>query len=76
MIEVRGLDVLRISAAPLCEIALVVGDGTPERLPDPAFADILGLRVPRLVLPLSEASAPAKLSRALSHFARAGNRRI
>ena len=76
LIEVRGLDVVRVSPVPLCEIALAVGAGAPDRLPEPAFADILGLRVPRLVLALEEASAPAKLSRALSHFDAAHKRRI
>jgi serine kinase of HPr protein (carbohydrate metabolism regulator) len=76
LIEVRGLDVVRISAIPLCEVVLVVEAGNADRLPEPAFTDILGLRIPKLALALREASAPAKLSRALSHFAGAGNRRI
>jgi serine kinase of HPr protein (carbohydrate metabolism regulator) len=76
LLEVRGLDVVREAALPFSEIVLVAEDGSPERLPEPAFCDILGLRLPRLVLPLSESSAPAKLSRALSHFDGRGNRRI
>ena len=76
LIEIRGLEVVRLNALPFAEIALVVEAGTPDRIPDPDFSDILGLRVPRIVLPLSESSAPAKLGRALSHFDGPGNRRI
>ena len=76
LIEVRGLDVLRVTPVPLAEVALVVSAGEAERIPAPAWRDILGLRVPAIVLPLSEPSAPAKLSRALSHFDGRGNRRI
>jgi serine kinase of HPr protein (carbohydrate metabolism regulator) len=76
LIEARGVAIAAVTPVPLAEIALVVQAGTPERLPDPDPADILGLRVPRLVLDLRESSAPAKLSHALSHFDGAGNRRI
>jgi hypothetical protein len=76
LIEVRGLDVVRLGAVPLCEVALVAEAGPGERIPEPAFADILGLRIPKLVLPLGEPSAPAKLGRALNHFDGRGNRRI
>ncbi len=75
-IEVRGLDVVRVTALPLAEIALVAEAGTPDRIPDPAHSDILGLRVPRIILPLRDSSAPAKLSRALTHFDGASKRRI
>jgi serine kinase of HPr protein (carbohydrate metabolism regulator) len=76
LIEVRGLDVVRCPALPLSEIALVAEAGDPERIPAPAFADILGLRVPKILLRLGESSAPAKLSRALSHFDGEAKRRI
>ena len=76
LIEVRGLGVGPIGGLPLTEVALVVRAGTPERLPDPDFTDILGLRLPALVLDLRESSAPAKLSHALSHFDGACKRRI
>jgi len=76
LIEVRGLDVVRSSAVPFSEIGLVVEAGIPERIPDPAFADILGLRLPKLSLRLGEPSAPAKLSRALSYFDGAVGKRI
>jgi serine kinase of HPr protein (carbohydrate metabolism regulator) len=76
LLEVRGLDVVAAPALPLCEIVLVARAGVPERIPDPAFTDILGLQVPTLILRLGESSAPAKLSRALSHFDGRGKRRI
>jgi len=76
LIEVRGLDVLRLEAIPLCEVVLVAQAGIPERMPDPAFSDILGLRVPKLILRLGDSSAPAKLGRALSHFDGEAKRRI
>jgi serine kinase of HPr protein (carbohydrate metabolism regulator) len=76
LIEVRGLDVVRCTSAPLSEIVLVAEAGDPERIPDPAFADILGLRVPKMILRLGESSAPAKLGRALSHFDGEAKRRI
>jgi serine kinase of HPr protein (carbohydrate metabolism regulator) len=76
LIEVRGVDVVRIAALPLAEIALVAEAGIPERIPERAFADILGLRVPKVILRLGEPSAPAKLSRALSHFDGEAKRRI
>jgi serine kinase of HPr protein (carbohydrate metabolism regulator) len=76
LIEVRGLDVLRIEAVPLAEIVLVAEAGIPDRIPETAFASILGLSVPKVILRLGEPSAPAKLGRALSHFDRRHNRRI
>lgn len=76
LIEVRGLDVVRVEALPLCEVGLVVRIGTSERLPEPALEDILGVRVPAFTTPAFEESGPAKLSRALSSFDAAHNRRI
>ena len=76
LIEVRGLDVLRAEALPLCEVGLVVQIGPAERLPEPAFEDILGVRLPALTTPAFEESGPAKLSRALSSFDAAHKRRI
>ncbi|MDB5462662.1 MAG: serine kinase of the HPr protein regulates carbohydrate metabolism [Phenylobacterium sp.] len=76
LLEIRGLQVVRVAALPLAEVALVVRCGTPERIPDPAFAELLGVSVPLIGLDLREASAPAKLSRALSHFDERGKRRI
>ena len=75
-LEIRGLDVVSVPALPLAEVALAVRCGAPERIPDPAFAEILGVSAPLIALDPREASAPAKLSRALSHFDAAHKRRI
>jgi serine kinase of HPr protein (carbohydrate metabolism regulator) len=75
-LEIRGLDVVTVPARPLAEVALAVRCGAPERIPDATFAEILGVSAPLLVLDPREASAPAKLSRALSHFDAAHKRRI
>lgn len=76
LLEVRGVDVAGEPALALCEVALVVEPGTPERLPDPDTADRLGFRLPRLVLSYAEASAPAKLGRALTALYAANQRRM
>jgi serine kinase of HPr protein (carbohydrate metabolism regulator) len=76
LIEVRGLDVVAETTLPLAEVALVARAGIADRLPELARTDILGLSLPLLILDPGESSAPAKLSRALSHFDGAGNRRI
>ncbi|WP_374469515.1 HPr kinase/phosphorylase [Phenylobacterium sp.] len=76
LLEVRGVGIRRFEALPFAEVALVVRAGAPERLPDPAFADILGLRVPLAHLQACEASAPAKLGHALAAFDAGSKKRI
>ncbi|RAK59343.1 HPr kinase/phosphorylase [Phenylobacterium hankyongense] len=76
LIEARGVDILRLNALPLSEVVLVARAGTPERLPEPQFVERLGVRLPVLQLDLKEASAPAKLGRALAIFDAGSNRRI
>jgi serine kinase of HPr protein (carbohydrate metabolism regulator) len=68
LLEVRGLQVVDILALPLAEVVLVARYGTPDRIPEPQYADILGISVPLIEIDPREASAPAKLSRALTHF--------
>jgi hypothetical protein len=75
-LEIRGLEVVDVSALPLAEVALAVRCGAPERIPGPAFVEILGVSAPLIVLDPREASAPAKLSRALQLFDAAHKRRI
>lgn len=75
-LEIRGLDVVRVSAIPLAEVALLARCGTAERIPEPRSADILGISTPRIDIDPRQASAPAKLRRALSHFDAAHKRRI
>ena len=75
-LEVRGLEVVCVPAMPLAEVALVARCATPERIPEPRFAEIFGVRVPQIEIDPREASAAAKLGRALSHFDEGRNRRI
>lgn len=69
LIEVRGLGILRVGAmaeAPLdLVVDLVPPDGI-ERLPDAAWCEILGIRLPQVRLAPFEASAPAKVRLALA----------
>jgi serine kinase of HPr protein (carbohydrate metabolism regulator) len=76
LIEVRGVDVMDEPALALCEVAMVVAPGTPERLPEPDVVDRCGLQLPRLVLAYEQASAPAKLGRALTALYAANQRRM
>jgi serine kinase of HPr protein (carbohydrate metabolism regulator) len=68
LLEVRGLGIVEIGAAPQTVLALAVDLATPadiERLPGPAETDILGIRLPLLTLAAFEAGATAKLRLAL-----------
>jgi serine kinase of HPr protein (carbohydrate metabolism regulator) len=76
LIEVRGLDVLRVTPVALAEVSLVIRLGAAERIPDLTSVHVLGLQVPLLILDTGEFLAPAKLSRALAHFDGAVGRRI
>ncbi|MGZ3376359.1 MAG: HPr kinase/phosphorylase [Phenylobacterium sp.] len=76
LLEVRGLDVVSLAALPFVEIALVARCAKPERIPEPARETILGVSTPLIEIDPREVSAPAKLSRALSHFDAAHKRRI
>ena len=76
LIEVRGVDVLRIEPVAFCEIVLVARLQVPERIPDSATEAVLGLAIPLLSVAPFETSAPAKLSRAMEAFAAAHKRRI
>ena len=75
-LEVRGVDVLATPAVAMAEVILLARAGAPERIPDVQTVPMLGLPLPAIVLDLREASAPAKLSRALSLFDGAAKRRI
>jgi len=76
LIEVRGLDVTGEAALPFCEVTLVAAPGIPERIPPLATTERLGVRLPSITLPYREASAPAKLGRALSALYAANQRRM
>jgi len=70
LIEARGHGVTAEPALPFAEIALAVrcvAEGEPiERLPEPETETIAGTAVPLTRLDPREASAPAKLRRALT----------
>jgi serine kinase of HPr protein (carbohydrate metabolism regulator) len=72
LIEVRGQGVMGVSQIALAEIVLqgfcVSQMEMIERMPDPETAIIAGIALPRLVLRPKEASAPAKLRRAIEYL--------
>jgi serine kinase of HPr protein (carbohydrate metabolism regulator) len=76
LLEVRGLEVIQVSARPFAPVSLVARCGAAERIPEPRFAEFLGVSLPLVEIDPREASAPAKLRRALSHFDEAHKRRI
>ena len=76
LIEARGIGILALTALPLAEVALVAHLGQPERAPDPQTTEILGIVLPQLTISPWEASAAAKLSRALARFDAPINRRM
>lgn len=76
LVEVRGVGVLQAPVLSMAEVALVVRFGTPERTPDPAATERLGVRLPTLELSYLEASAPAKLRRAMGALYLGGQRRM
>ena len=76
LLEVRGLDVITVPSLPFSEVVLVVGPGEPERVPHPRRAKRLGVALPHLVISYNEASAPAKLGRALHTLYLANQRRM
>ncbi|WP_415015603.1 HPr kinase/phosphorylase [Brevundimonas sp.] len=65
--EIRGLGITPTAALPLIRVDLVVrcGDDPPERLPEPAFQTVAGVRVPAIDIQALHASAPARLAVAL-----------
>lgn len=69
-LEVRGLGIIEIPHVPEADLTLIVRLAAPkdiERLPDPwPHEDLLGVRLPVLLLAAFEASAPYKLLLALA----------
>jgi serine kinase of HPr protein (carbohydrate metabolism regulator) len=67
-IEVRGVGILEVKPLPKTALKLVVDLVTPDkvdRLPGPATAEFLGVKLPLFRLTAFEASAPAKVRAAL-----------
>jgi serine kinase of HPr protein (carbohydrate metabolism regulator) len=66
--EARGLGLLTIGYRPWARMILAVdcvSSEDVERMPDPQVFEAFGLAIPRVQLASLEASAPAKLRRAL-----------
>lgn len=76
LIEVRGLDVMRVEALPLCEVVLVAQLGKPDRMPEPREVERLGVRLPAVEIDPFETAAPVKLGRALAAFDAGARKRI
>ncbi len=79
LIEVRGHGLLTVPRRSFAAIALVARCLQPEameRMPEPAALSLLDLTLPLVAVAAIEASAPAKLGRALSLLDFADNRRI
>jgi serine kinase of HPr protein (carbohydrate metabolism regulator) len=71
LIEARGLGVVATPYRDFAEIVLSVRCVSPEaveRTPPERRVAVLGVDLPRLELPGLEASAPAKVARALTHL--------
>lgn len=68
MLEVRGVGIVQVPHAQVVKMKLLVDLADVSRiarLPEPAFEEILGVCLPRLVLTPFEASATAKLRQAV-----------
>ncbi len=68
LLEVRGLGILRLPAfhsAPLRLLVDLVAADAVERLPEPAFSELLGVHLAQLCLAPFQASAPAKIALAV-----------
>lgn len=68
-LEVRGLGIVDVPALAEAALDLVVElapPGSVARLPEPAFRELLGRRLPLLRLAPFEASVPAKLALAVA----------
>jgi serine kinase of HPr protein (carbohydrate metabolism regulator) len=76
LIELRGVGVLGEPSLPLAQIDMVASCEPAaaglERIPEPAFEDIGGTQVRLLRVHALDASAPAKLGRALLRLGRDG----
>lgn len=79
LIEARGLGVIAVPQRAFAPIVLAAQCAPPdaiERVPDAALLTLLDLPIPLITVAAHQASAPAKLSRALSLLDSSDNRRI
>ncbi|MDJ0896080.1 MAG: HPr kinase/phosphatase C-terminal domain-containing protein [Alphaproteobacteria bacterium] len=68
LLEVRGIGIVRLPVcgpAPVRLVVDLVAADAVERLPEPAFCDLLGLHLAQLCLAPFQASAPAKIALAV-----------
>lgn len=73
LLEVRGLGIVKVRSAPEARLALVVdlvGPQEVERMPEPCFADLLGIKLPLIRLAPFQAAAAAKLRLAVVSLGR------
>lgn len=71
LLEIRGLGILTLpylTVAPIVLVCDLVAREDVPRLPEPAHAEIAGVKLPRLALHAFDASAVAKLRLGLSAF--------
>ena len=67
LIEVRGVGIVAMPYAAVVPVALVVDlAAPPDRFPDPATRELLGVAIPLVALAAAEASAALKIERALT----------
>ena len=65
----RGFGIVRLPHVEAAPVALLVRLGAPERLPEPAVRDLLGVAVPEMIADPFHASAPIKVELALAQQA-------
>ena len=69
-IEARGLGIVDAAARPVARVCLLVDcvQDASERLPEPLFETVAGVRLPRLVLDIRPASAACTLALAIDRL--------
>ncbi|MBV9826305.1 MAG: HPr kinase/phosphatase C-terminal domain-containing protein [Alphaproteobacteria bacterium] len=75
LIELRGIGIMRVAAmeeAPLAIIADLMPSGMIERLPTRHYEQLLGVRIPTIVVAAFEPSAAIKVRMALHAFTGSG----
>jgi len=73
-IEVRGVGIVSAAHLDLARVVLAVRcvDRPPERLPEPAFETLAGVRLPQLEIEALQPGAPARLAAALRSLGQGG----
>jgi serine kinase of HPr protein (carbohydrate metabolism regulator) len=76
LVEMRGLDVVGVTALPFAEVVLVARLGAPERIAEPTHVERAGISLPLLEVAANDLESPLKLARALEAFDAGSNRRM